>query len=617
MTESGGSGVTTEGSSTTAEDSVLATMSRLLQAQTDALTAQTRAAAAHHLPPLKPFTGEGQQSRDDSFDQWLERFEERACLVGWSKSQQLHQLKLLLEETALRAFRMFPEADREDYDKAKSALKSRFRAVDIEELRGLEFHHKVQSDETVEELGMELQRLGNKAFPSIRGRELDRLLKGRFFQALHVRWQRKLGAPKTDETFKELYDRARMLEQREKQYAVSAATRDASGDGPKRSEKFTRQRSGHSGGGQKRPPKPSSGSAGQSQGTSSASPPWTLPTRVCYTCQPGHFSRECPQRAKHPEASGRTQGATPSSRTATLEPKSASVESASSSELSTPQLQKLLAQRLVDEEQTLMMGDANTVTTGVETATSQAVGPTLCMPVNVGGVTVEAFVDTGSQSTIISRAMLHEIARHWKSQGQPLPVLEEPTVRLFGKDGRGGGRELVITAQLQIPIEADGESTVVPVFVQPESAQQCLLGMNVLPALGLTMCRANGEPLITRVGDDSVVSYVRLVQSSTVPSLKGCFLRVEVADALPKLGGGDCPPVLFEPCKDVLEPMGLCMLESLVAVDGEGFALVPVENCGGEGVHLGEGMEVGTVRCVEKVIEDVCGFVGDGGRRCG
>ena len=281
-------GVTTEGSSTTAEDSVLATMSRLLQAQRDALTAQTRAAAAHHLPPLKPFTGEGQQSRDDSFDQWLERFEERACLVGWSKSQQLHQLKLLLEETALRAFRMFPEADREDYDKAKSALKSRFRAVDIEELRGLEFHHKVQSDETVEELGMELQRLGNKAFPSIRGRELDRLLKGRFFQALHVRWQRKLGAPKTDETFKELYDRARMLEQREKQYAVSAATRDASGDGPKRSEKFTRQRSGHSGGGQKRPPKPSSGSAGQSQGTSSASPPRTLPTRVCYTRDISH-----------------------------------------------------------------------------------------------------------------------------------------------------------------------------------------------------------------------------------------------------------------------------------------------------------------------------------------
>lgn len=62
----------------------------------------------------------------------------------------------------------------------------------------------------------------------LHGQERDIMLKGRFFQALQVRWQRKLGAPKTDETFKELYDRARMLGQREKQYAESAASR---GDG--------------------------------------------------------------------------------------------------------------------------------------------------------------------------------------------------------------------------------------------------------------------------------------------------------------------------------------------------------------------------------------------------
>lgn len=81
-------------------------------------------------------------------------------------------------------------------------------------------------------------------------------------------------------------------------------------------------------------------------------------------------------------------------------------------------------------------------------------------------------------------------------------------MRLFGKDGRSGGRELTITAQLGITIEADGESTVVPVFVQPGSEQQCLLGMNVLPALGLTMRRANGEPLVIREGVDPVVAHV-------------------------------------------------------------------------------------------------------------
>lgn len=140
--------------------------------------------------------------------------EERADFAGWSSAQQLHQLKLLLEKTALKAFWMFPEADRGDYDKAKTALRGCFKSVNYV----VSFHHKVQQEESIEALGMELQTLGNKAFPSIRGRELDRLLKGRFFQALHVKWQRKLGAPKMEETFQELCDRARMLEQREKQY---------------------------------------------------------------------------------------------------------------------------------------------------------------------------------------------------------------------------------------------------------------------------------------------------------------------------------------------------------------------------------------------------------------
>jgi len=55
------------------------------------------------------------------------------------------------------------------------------------------------------------------------------------------------------------------------------------------------------------------------------------------------------------------------------------------------------------------------------------------------------------------------------------------------------------------------------VFVQPESEQQCLLGMNVLPALELTTCRANGKPLITKEGVDS---------------FKGCFLKVKVDSEL-------------------------------------------------------------------------------------
>ena len=131
-------------------------------------------------------------------------------------------------------FRMLPDADRSSYQKATEALRSHFKSVDIEELRGLEFHHKVQGDESIEELGMVLQALGRKAFPSSHGREFDRLLKGRFFQALHVKCQRKLGAPKTGETFQELYNRARVLEQHERRHMESTASKS---DGSKRNER--------------------------------------------------------------------------------------------------------------------------------------------------------------------------------------------------------------------------------------------------------------------------------------------------------------------------------------------------------------------------------------------
>lgn len=112
--------------------------------------------------------------------------EERAKLVGWSEAQQLHQLKLLLDRTALQAFRMFSEEDRHDLGRAKEALRNRFKSVEIEELLGLEFHHKMQTTESVEELGLELQKLANKAFPSTPAKDFDRMLKGRLFQALHV-----------------------------------------------------------------------------------------------------------------------------------------------------------------------------------------------------------------------------------------------------------------------------------------------------------------------------------------------------------------------------------------------------------------------------------------------
>ena len=207
---------------------LIQSMSKLLQAQTEMLTAQAQAVAVQGLPPIAKFSGENLDSDhdEDGFDKWLEAFEERAHLAGWSQEHKLYQLKIHLEHTALQVFRMLPGESKKVYDDVVSHLQKRFKPVDIEELKGIEFHLKIQGSESIEKLGISLQKLGRKAFPSINGKEYDRLLKGRFFQALHTKWQRKLGAPKPNETFSELYDRARTLERHDKQFTESAAGRE-------------------------------------------------------------------------------------------------------------------------------------------------------------------------------------------------------------------------------------------------------------------------------------------------------------------------------------------------------------------------------------------------------
>lgn len=52
-----------------------------------------------------------------------------------------------------------------------------------------------------------------------------------------------------------------------------------------------------------------------------------------------------------------------------------------------------------------------------------------------------------------------------------------------------------MTAQVLFTLAVDGKSTTVPVFVQPDSEQECLLGSNVLPALGISVVRADGRKL--------------------------------------------------------------------------------------------------------------------------
>ena len=83
--------------------------------------------------------------------------------------------------------------------------------------------------------------------------------------------------------------------------------------------------------------------------------------------------------------------------------------------------------RLKREEALLAHNGSQCDTISTKEQTSDAVGPTLVLQLQIEGVPVEAIVDTGSQSMVISRAVLREVGKHLHQQGREMPQLRVPT----------------------------------------------------------------------------------------------------------------------------------------------------------------------------------------------
>ena len=323
----------------------------------------------------------------------------------------------------------------------------------------------------------------------------------------------------------------------------------------------------------------------------------------CFKCGgTGHFARSCTHVPPQSEAPGRytsrryaaskteTSGRGPPARTAAL------TANPSSTKFSVAELEEMLAKRRLEQESELLQQTSTASGSQVDMVTAEnlptsAVGPTLLLELQIEGVKVNALVDSGSQSTIISRRVLQDIGKHFHSQGRPPPQLEKPSARLYGKDGQRGNRPLNITAQVTLNLSADGTSVSVPVFVQPDSEQPCLLGTNAALSLGLKFLRADGRPLLVqsaRLSTPPDTAVVRLVQSSTLPGRKGRFLEALIDGPIRK---GD--ELLFEPNTRALKELGL---SSLLKVGVSGQVLVPLQNFRRDDVKLDGGTELG---CVE------------------
>jgi hypothetical protein len=89
------------------------TFAHLLKVQADVMAAQAKPVAVQNLPALSCYTGEDGDATDNGLDRWLKSYRERATFTNWSEEDQLHQLKLHLEDkTALDVFRMLPPTER-------------------------------------------------------------------------------------------------------------------------------------------------------------------------------------------------------------------------------------------------------------------------------------------------------------------------------------------------------------------------------------------------------------------------------------------------------------------------------------------------------------------------
>ena len=126
---------------------------------------------------------------------------------------------------------------------------------------------------------------------------------------------------------------------------------------------------------------------------------------------------------------------------------------------------------------------------------------------------------------------------------------------------------------------------------------QCLLGMNVIPSLGIRVKRANGEVMIEPTAPEpSAEAKVYLIQSTRIQARKSTVLEAKFD--LPVVRATDS--LLFELDQEFLTSIGMVSEDVLPPSTNEGKVLVPLENHLLVAVDLESGTCVGNVTIVTK-----------------
>lgn len=100
--------------------------------------------------------------------------------------------------------------------------------------------------------------------------------------------------------------------------------------------------------------------------------------------------------------------------------------------------------------------------------------------------------------------------------------------------------------------------------------------------------------------EELTVAKIHLVESVTLPSWKGRILKARLTGCQTRSSPKD---LLFQPSQQTLQPLGVCMEESLISPpEGDNTVWVPVENYQGVPVHLEAGSELGVVTPLREAV---------------
>ena len=97
---------------------------------------------------------------------------------------------------------------------------------------------------------------------------------------------------------------------------------------------------------------------------------------------------------------------------------------------------QLEAQKRLEREGSLLPEQSQTSAVTASENEAQAVGRLLEVTVETEGVPTLAMVDTGAQSTILSRSAFHDVVWHLQKTDQKVPSLELPTANCVARTDR-------------------------------------------------------------------------------------------------------------------------------------------------------------------------------------